>query len=335
LYNGDDSNKRLRLIGYIFLSIMWTQITKLQKFLFVLIVLSSLVAWVGKYLCERYLNVSDPAINAYKPIIMLKIIGALYMFVPAISVLIVEKWKFKKIFTDYRIRFKNISVTQSLKYVLATALLLPVVIMFFSYLFGNILGLKDFGMLIISAEDIDPVILSQLPFPSLFVNLSSRLLIGFSLLAIINLLAGCTINLFFALGEEIAWRGFLEKEIVVKGAWKPLLIGIIWGLWHTPLILMGLNYGDHYIWGIPVMVVVCIALAFYFSQALHRSGSLLIPTAMHGIINAVAFIFVGGLFIKTGNPLLCPPMGLIFALSVAAIIFTFWLFRKRAVNEKT
>jgi membrane protease YdiL (CAAX protease family) len=89
----------------------------------------------------------------------------------------------------------------------------------------------------------------------------------------VSLFAGCTANLFFVLGEEIAWRGFLEKERFIKGAWNPLLVGIIWGLWHTPLILMGCNYGEHYIWGIPVMMVVCIVLAFYFSQALYRSGS--------------------------------------------------------------
>lgn len=75
--------------------------------------------------------------------------------------------------------------------------------------------------------------------------------------------------------------------------------------------------------GILVMVVVCIAFAFYFSQALRHSGSLLIPAAMHGIINT-AIIFI---FVKSGNPLLSPPVGLLGALSVATLIFIFWLFR--------
>ncbi|MDR2058488.1 MAG: CPBP family intramembrane metalloprotease [Dysgonamonadaceae bacterium] len=304
---------------------MWTRITKLQKFFFLLIVLSLLFAIVGKYLCERYLNMGDPVINS---VLSLKIIGALYMFAPAISVLIVEKWKFRKIFTNYRIRLKNINIAQSLKYLTATAFLLPALILFFSYLTGNILGLKDFGMLIISNEDFDPQILSKLPSP--FLNLSFRLLIGFPLIAIYSLFVGCTVNLFFAMGEEIAWRGFLEKEILIKGYRKALVIGIIWGLWHAPLILMGLNYGAHRIAGILFMVIVCVALAFYFSQALHRSGSLLIPAAMHGIINTTIIL----IFVKTGNPLLGPPLGLTFALSVATVIFVFWLFRKRTVNEE-
>lgn len=302
--------------------------TKLQKFFFVLAILCLLVTGGGKYLCEQFLNVNDPAM---KSAIMLRIIASLYMFVPAISVLIVEKWKFKNVFTNYSIRFKNINTAQSLKYVLATGLLLPVLMMLFTYLFGNILGLKDFGMVITSNDDIDPVILSQLP--ALF--LSSRLLIGFLLIAVINMLSGCTINLFFALGEEIAWRGFLEKEMLINKGWKPLVIGIIWGLWHAPLILMGFNYGEHRVLGIFVMVVVCIVLAFYFSPALHRSGSLLIPAAMHGIFNASSWVFVGPLFIKRGNPLLDSPVGIICALSVVTVIFIFWLFRKRTAHEET
>ena len=305
---------------------MWARITKLQKFFFVLIVLSLMVVVIGKYLCERYLNLGDVDI---KSVAMSKIIGAMYMFVPAISVLMVEKWKLKKIVRDYQIRFKNIHIAQSLKYVLATAFLLPMIIVLFSYLLGNVLGLKDFGMLIISGEDLDPAILSQFPFPSLLANLSSRLLIVFPVAATLSLFAGCTFNLFFALGEEIAWRGFLEKEFT-KGRWKPFLIGIIWGLWHAPLILMGYNYGEYHIPGIFVMVVACIALAFYFSQALHYSGSLLVPTAMHGIINTI-IIFN---FVKIGNPLLGPPMGLTFALSVLTLIFVLWLFRKRTPNNE-
>jgi membrane protease YdiL (CAAX protease family) len=302
--------------------------TKLQKFFSVLIVLCLVVAGGGKYLCEQFLKVSDPAA---KSSIIVGIIASLYMFVPAIAVLIVEKWKFRQIFTDYRIRFKGIRIAQSLKYVLATGLLVPVFMMLYTYLFGNVMGLKDFGIVITSNKDIDPAILSRAP--TLF--LSSRLLVGFLLTAVINILAGCTINLFFALGEEIAWRGFLEKEILAKGAWKPLLIGIIWGLWHAPLILMGHNYREHYILGIPVMVIVCVTLAFYFSQALHRSGNLLIPAAMHGIINALSLAFSGPLFIKSGNPLLSPPTGLLCVLSVATVILIFRLSGKRTAHKET
>ncbi|MDR0575178.1 MAG: hypothetical protein LBG96_14375 [Tannerella sp.] len=308
---------------------MWTRLTKLQKFFFILIVLSLAVAGIGTWLCERFLNVSDPVINYG---IKLQIVGGLYMFAPTISVLIVEKWNFKKVFTEYNIRLKAIHISKSVKYILLTAFLLPVLILFFSFLFGNVFGLKEFGFLIISKEDLNPLVMTELP--PFFSDFTLRMLIGIPFLAVSSLLAGCTINLIFALGEEIAWRGFLEKEIVISEKCKPLLIGTVWGLWHAPLILLlGLNYVEHRIVGIFVMVIVCIALAYYFSQSLHQSRTLLVPAALHGIINFSPLFTL--IFVKTGNPLLGPPMGLIFALSVATVIFILWLFRKRTLNEET
>ena len=303
---------------------MNVQTAKVSKFLLILALLSIGVAVCGYWICKQYLNKSIPASG---------IIAIPYMFIPAISVLIVERWQFKKIFLDYNLRLKGIHISKSVKYILLTAFLLPALIMFFSYLFGNVFEFKEFGFLITSKEDLDPLVFTTLP--SFFSDFTLRMLIGIPLLAITALLSGCTINLFFALGEEIAWRGFLEKEIAISKKWKPLLIGTIWGLWHAPLILMGYNYGAYHIGGIFIIVIVCITLAYYFSQALHQSLTLLVPAALHGIINSFSHAFAGDLFIKTGNPLLGLPVGLIFALSVATLIFLLWLFRKRTPNEET
>ena len=48
-------------------------------------------------------------------------------------------------------------------------------------------------------------------------------------------------NLFTALGEEIGWRGFLAPAFyrARSFAWAGLATGIIWGLWHVPLIVGG------------------------------------------------------------------------------------------------
>ena len=66
-----------------------------------------------------------------------------------------------------------------------------------------------------------------------------------------GLLSGATINAFFAFGEEIAWRGFLVKEFKGKKFLTvSLLIGLIWGFWHFPIILNGHNYPDHPVAGV-------------------------------------------------------------------------------------
>ena len=106
-----------------------------------------------------------------------------------------------------------------------------------------------------------------------------------------GLISGITINAVFAFGEEIAWRGFLMKEFKGKKfLLAALWIGIIWGLWHTPIILNGHNYPQHPMAGVFMMVVFCLLLTpmlMYFRQ---KSGSVIVPAIMHGTFNAVVGI---------------------------------------------
>ncbi len=71
-----------------------------------------------------------------------------------------------------------------------------------------------------------------------------------------GILAGLTVNGLFAFGEEYGWRGVLAGELRPLGAVRAnLLTGVLWGLWHAPIIiLMGHNYGSEWGWGVLVMV---------------------------------------------------------------------------------
>jgi membrane protease YdiL (CAAX protease family) len=54
-----------------------------------------------------------------------------------------------------------------------------------------------------------------------------------------GLFAGITINAIAGFGEELGWRGFLLRQLNQQSFIKAsLLIGIIWGIWHSPIILM-------------------------------------------------------------------------------------------------
>jgi membrane protease YdiL (CAAX protease family) len=85
------------------------------------------------------------------------------------------------------------------------------------------------------------------------------------------LFAGITINTIAAFGEELGWRGFLLKELAPLGFWRAsLVIGIIWGVWHWPLIAHGYNYPGHPIAGPLMMTLLSILLApllSYFAGA--------------------------------------------------------------------
>ena len=75
------------------------------------------------------------------------------------------------------------------------------------------------------------------------------------------------INMFPALGEEVGWRGYMmprlkERFGLLNGR---LLGGVVWGVWHWPLMLLvGYEYGTNYlgapVLGLVVWCVVCFAL---------------------------------------------------------------------------
>ncbi|WP_458188114.1 CPBP family glutamic-type intramembrane protease [Haladaptatus sp. NG-WS-4] len=55
---------------------------------------------------------------------------------------------------------------------------------------------------------------------------------------------GPAINTFVAFGEEFGWRGFLLQHLLVLGQRRAIVLtGVVWGIWHWPIIAMGDNYG--------------------------------------------------------------------------------------------
>ena len=100
--------------------------------------------------------------------------------------------------------------------------------------------------------------------------------------------AGLTVNALFAFGEESAWRGFLHRLLKGKGFWKEcLIIGVIWGIWHAPLILMGHNYPEHPVAGVFMMVAFCVLVTPLMVFIREKSGSVIMAAIAHGTINAL------------------------------------------------
>ena len=75
---------------------------------------------------------------------------------------------------------------------------------------------------------------------------------------LINLAAAATIITLYsartAAGEEIGWRGYMLTRLVDAGVPKPILTsGLIWGVWHVPLIVGGV-----YLTGPPRLVAALL-----------------------------------------------------------------------------
>ena len=99
-----------------------------------------------------------------------------------------------------------------------------------------------------------------------------------------------------AFGEEYGWRGYLQNELIKLGRVRGiLLLGVIWGAWHWPLILMGYNYPGHPLLGLLLMVLYTMGLAIVLGYAVLKTGSVLLSAYLHALNNqVVAFLVAMG-----------------------------------------
>lgn len=95
-------------------------------------------------------------------------------------------------------------------------------------------------------------------------------------------------SLLFAFGEEYGWRGYLQQQ------WAPensriagfLSIGLIWGLWHLPGIMLGHNFPEYRILGAMVLMpLICIAFSFAFGMPFNKKKVIWLPAVFHGAVN--------------------------------------------------
>lgn len=125
------------------------------------------------------------------------------------------------------------------------------------------------------------------------------------------------LNFVTCFGEEWGWRGYLLPKMSKQFSTVPTLLitGIIWGLWHAPLTVIGHNYGLGY-WGFPftgiaMMCLFCIVMGVILSYVTLKTGSCIPAILGHGAINGIAAI--GIYFTRDGgNPFVGPaPTGII------------------------
>lgn len=147
------------------------------------------------------------------------------------------------------------------------------------------------------------------------------------------------INMFFALGEEVGWRGAMDPMLrdyfgKAKGS---IIGGMIWGAWHWPvMIIAGYEYGKGY-WGEPILGMVLFCLFAVVAGTLldylyEKTDCIWAPALAHGAINGVCSVPM--LFLNTAysNQLTIGPLPIGFIsmipmMIVAAIVL--WQQKKQ------
>lgn len=136
---------------------------------------------------------------------------------------------------------------------------------------------------------------------------SRALVVNQTLLA---MLIAPVLNSFATFGEEFGWRAYLLPKMRPIGARKALILsGLIWGIWHWPVIAMGHNYGLDYPgfpWlGMLAMVWFSVWVGIFFGWLTLKSGSVWAAVIAHGALNGIAGLSL--LFAKAPFSMLLGP----------------------------
>lgn len=101
-------------------------------------------------------------------------------------------------------------------------------------------------------------------------------------------------------GEEFGWRGYLQLRLFAQHPLKAAIAtGLIWGVWHAPLTLMGYEQYENPILGLLIFPVFTVWLSIIFGWLRLKTQSLWAVCLAHGATNAIGasltlMLFGGG-----------------------------------------
>ena len=254
----------------------------------------------------------------------LGVFSIIYMFFPMITALVLQAIDKEK--------FNHIGLVNfNVKWSWLVAWLLPVVMVLLCILVNGLMPgveLKYSAEQLINQyhipEDQQDLVREQLTrFPAI-------VMMGLTLVS--GLTMGVTINAVAAFGEEYGWRNYLVGALREVKFWKAaLFIGVVWGIWHFPLILMGHNYPNEPQWGVMLMVVFCVLAGVLELYFVLKAKSMIVAAIMHGTINAVSGMTI--YFTLGGNDFLNGLAGLSGFIVMAVAIFCIWIYDKYITKE--
>jgi uncharacterized protein len=134
------------------------------------------------------------------------------------------------------------------------------------------------------------------------------------------------------LGEEIGWRGFLVPELAKTSSFTAtsLISGIIWSLWHYPILIFAdYNAGTPTWYGLTCFTVMVISISFIFAWMRLKSGSVWTAAILHASHN----LYIQGVFTPiTGDTgktkWFVDEFGCVLPLVAIAFAIYFWTKRR-------
>ncbi|GLV60696.1 abortive infection protein [Dictyobacter sp. S3.2.2.5] len=235
--------------------------------------------------------------------------GDVAMYGPAVSCLLV-RWLRREGFADAGLRLASRDQRGTWRWYLA-AYLVPLLVLAVGLCLSLLLGWQRWIL---------PDTMRQL-------HLSPAILAGI-LAALPMVVVGLVMIVTF--GEELGWRGYLLPRLLPLGQTRAaLLIGVIWGLWHIPTILLDDHgFGAALPWlSIPAWTVVITFYSIFLTWLRTGSSSIWPGVLAHAVLNTyTSFSFAS---FSVTNRYLGSPIGLVTMIPFALLdLWIIWRWLK-------
>lgn len=145
------------------------------------------------------------------------------------------------------------------------------------------------------------------------------------------LTVGVIKNLGSTLGEEIGWRGFLIFELRKVMSFKALAIvsGIIWAIWHFPIINLMYGRGENLMVHLGAFTIMIIGVSVILAYYTFKSNSLWPAALYHSVHNIYIQKICTPLTISNDTTTFwIDEYG--FMIPIITTIFAFYFWRKAA-----
>ena len=154
-------------------------------------------------------------------------------------------------------------------------------------------------------------------------------------LSIVSLPFNYILTIIAFLGEEYGWRFYLQPIMQKKFGMKLgiILLGIVWGLWHTPVDLFFYTEDSA-----PQMligqIITCVFLGIFFGFVYLKTNNIWICVCMHFLNNNLIPIFTGTFSADVLTNQHVPWVYLIEILLIDIVVFGLFIFAKEYKKKK-
>ena len=161
-----------------------------------------------------------------------------------------------------------------------------------------------------------------------------RLSLAVALLMLVGI--GLPMSLFSGLGEELGWRGMLLPELAKRYSFtvSALVSGVIWAIFHYPLMLFADYHSDAPLWfALTMFTISVLSISFIAAWLRLKSGSVWPAALLHASHNLFVQSIFDPMTLDFGlAPYITTEFGAGLALAYALVAFYTWRRRNELAD---